>query len=99
MTTLSNRKINENLNTRSQLLAKIDELKRQVALMEDEIKDYMDSENLEFVQTDLYKVYFEEQVATRFDKAKFIKKYGEDKFLEVSKQTTSKPFKVYPIKK
>lgn len=99
MTKLSNDRINNNLNTRSQLLAKIDELKRQVALMEDEIKDYMDSENLEYVQTDLYKVYFEEQVATRFDKAKFIKKYGEDKYIEVTKQTSSKPFKVYPIKK
>ena len=58
MTRLSNDKINNNLNTRSQLLAKIDELKQQVALMEDEIKDYMDSENLDYVQTDLYKVYF-----------------------------------------
>lgn len=96
---MNNKTINENLTKRSQLLTKIDELKQQVALMEDEIKDYMDSENLDSIQTDLFNVYFEEQVATRFDKTKFIKIYGEDKFLEVSKQTSSKPFRVYPIKK
>lgn len=96
---MNNERINENLNKRSKLLTKIDELKQQVALMEDEIKDYMDSENLDTIQTDLFNVYFEEQVATRFDKAKFVKLYGEDKFIEVSKQTTSKPFRVYPIKK
>lgn len=96
---MNNNKINDNLTKRSQLLNKIDELKEQVALMEDEIKDYMDSENLDSIKTDLFNVYFEEQVATRFDKAKFVKLYGEDKFLEVSKQTTSKPFRVYPIKK
>lgn len=96
---MNNKKINENLTKRSQLLSKIDELKAEVALMEDEIKDYMDSENLGTLQTDLFTVYFEEQIATRFDRAKFEKIYGEDKFFAVSKQTSSKPFKVYPIKK
>ena len=96
---MNNKQINENLTKRSQLLAKIDELKAEVALMEDEIKDYMDNENLDSIKTDLFTVYFEEQIATRFDKTKFVKLYGEDKFIDVSKQTTSKPFRVYPIKK
>lgn len=96
---MNNKQINENLTKRSQLLTKIDELKQQVSLMEDEIKDYMDKENLDYVQTDLFKVYFEEQISTRFDKDKFFKIYGEDKYIEVTKQTSSKPFKVYPIKK
>lgn len=96
---MNNSKINSNLDVRSQLLDKIDELKSKVAVVEDEIKTYMDNEGLDYIKTDKYQVYFEEQVATRFDKTKFIKVYGEDKFIEVSKETSSKPFRVYPIKK
>lgn len=91
--------INDTLNLRSALNLKIKVLQEQVQECEDFIKDLMDKDGLEEIITDMYKVTYAEVVSNRFNKALFIKKYGEDAFNQVSKPSSSKPFHVYPIKK
>ena len=96
---MNNNRINFNLDKFNELKNQIAELQAEQKFYADQIKTFMDKQGLDYLKTDKYQVFFEEQIQHRFNEKQFIKEFGQevyDKFK--TKEVSSKPFKPMLLK-